>query len=300
MRQLSASLAQLETIICEKNLMSSHALRRVLGDANAVCRSASPLSAARWITALAMHANKCAKAGSLTAADQAWLRKGASFNTADGVSVALPGAYTPGAREMYCRNVYLRTGITMPAGAWVVDLGANCGLFAAWAAVAGARVIAVEAQHGFAPLIKKLAQHNGVVERVSVETAVASGVTISGSRVGLIADDAQWSATSHGDAARPCELSVPDLIAKYKMSRIGLLKMDIEGGEFAVLGADENLNWLDRVDQLALEIHPDFGDAPALIDRLVRHGFSVDLRDNLGQRQPSDSKDLEYVYCQIR
>ena len=280
--------------------MSSHAIRRALGDASAVCRSTSPMSAARWLGALAVHVNKCARAGSLTPADQAWLRKGASFNTAAGVSVTLPGSYTPGAREMYCRNVYLRTGITIPAGAWVVDLGANRGLFAAWAAVAGARVIAVEAQHGFAPLIKILAQHNGVAERVSVETAVASGVTNSGSHMGLIADDEQWAATSHGEATRPCELSMPGLIAKYKIDRIGLLKMDIEGGEFAVLGADENLNWLDRVDQLALEIHPDFGDAPALIDRLVLHGFSVDLRDNLGQRQTSHSKDLEYVYCQIR
>jgi hypothetical protein len=131
-----------------------------------------------------------------------------------------------------------------------------------------------------------------------METAVASGVTSSGSLAGLIADDAQWAATSHGEAARPSEVSVPELIAKYKMDRIGLLKMDIEGGEFAVLGADENLNWLDRVDQLALEIHPGFGDAPALIDRLVLHGFSVDLRDNVGQRQTSQSKDLEYVYCQ--
>jgi FkbM family methyltransferase len=279
--------------------MCSYAIRRALGDASAVCRSTSLMSAVRWIAGLAVHLKRCAKTGSLTPADQAWLRKGASFNTAAGVSVTLPGAYTPGAREIYCRNVYLRTGITIPVGAWVVDLGANCGLFTTWAAVAGAKVVAVEAQHGFAPLIEKLAQHNGVAKRVSVETAVASGMTNSGSHLGLIADDAQWAATSHGGAVRPCEVSMPELIAKYQIGRIGLLKMDIEGGEFAVLGADENLDWLDRVDQLTLEIHPEFGDAPELIDRLVRHGFSVDLRDNLGRRRDSHSKDLEYVYCQI-
>jgi hypothetical protein len=34
---------------------------------------------------------------------------------------------------MYCRNVYLRTGLVMPNEGWVLDLGANCGLFSAWA-----------------------------------------------------------------------------------------------------------------------------------------------------------------------
>ena len=40
---------------------------------------------------------------------------------------------------MYCRNVYLRTGLTMPATGWVIDLGANRGLFSVWAAVTGAQ-----------------------------------------------------------------------------------------------------------------------------------------------------------------
>jgi len=280
--------------------MHSYAFRRAVDDIGAVCRSTSPISAARWVAFLASHARECARTGSLIPADGAWLRRGASFNTPGGVAISLPGPYTPGAREMYCRNVYLRTGITISAGSWVVDLGANCGLFSAWAAVAGARVVAVEAQRGYGPLIGQLARHNGVSERVSVESAIAGGVRTPGSKVGLISDDQQWAAMSHGDAKRPREVSVPGLIAKYNIDRIGLLKVDIEGGEFAVFGKDEDLRWLRCVDQLAMEIHPNFGDAPALIATLEQNGFSVDLRDNAGAPQGAISKSLEYVYCVAR
>jgi predicted RNA methylase len=98
---------------------------------------------------------------------------------------------------MYCRNVYLRTGLTMPTTRWVVDLDANSGLFSVWAAVTGARVIAVEAQEGFAPLVRALAKHNGVAEALYVEIAMAGGEHLGGT-VGIVADDLRWSATSQG------------------------------------------------------------------------------------------------------
>ncbi len=82
--------------------------------------------------------------------------------------ISLPGSYTAGAREMYYRNVYLRTGFVMPRTGWVLDLGANRGLFSVWAAVAGAQAVAVEAQQGLEPEIRRLAAHNGVSDRVHV------------------------------------------------------------------------------------------------------------------------------------
>jgi FkbM family methyltransferase len=199
---------------------------------------------------------------------------------------------------MYCRNVYLRTGLTMPTRGWVVDLGANRGLFSIWAAVSGAQAVAVEAQQGFAPLIRELARHNGVAERVHVEVALASGASLSGATVGVIADDQRWSSASHGAPTRPMDVSMPQLMSKYRIDRIGLLKIDIEGGEFAVLGAEEDLRWLEQVDQVALEIHHDFGEAPSLIDRLRSHGFAIDLCDNDGDYVTPASNQLNYVYCE--
>ena len=65
-----------------------------------------------------------------------------------GAKVWLPSPYTCGAREMYCRNVYLRTGLTMPVSGWVIDLGANNGLVLVWAAITEAQVVAVKAPPG--------------------------------------------------------------------------------------------------------------------------------------------------------
>lgn len=270
---------------------------RAFADVRAVCGSASPPAAALWVTSLVARLPACARTRSLSPADQVWARSGASFRTPNGAMVSLPPAYVLGAREMYCRNVYLRTGLTMPGDGWVVDLGANRGLFSVWAAVSGASVAAVEAQQGFALLIEALAEHNCVRERIHVEVALASGTGTSGSRVGVVSDDQRWMAASHGTLDRPADLSVPQLMAACNISRIGLLKMDIEGGEFAVLAEEEDLSWLERVGQLALEVHPAFGDAPALIERLGAAGFCTSLRDNDGHQVPAGSAALAYAYC---
>jgi FkbM family methyltransferase len=211
--------------------------------------------------------------------------------------VSLPPAYTAGAREMYCRNVYLRHGMTMPTSGWVVDLGANQGLFSVWAALTGARVVAVDAQQGYAAEIRRLAAHNGVADRVHVEIAVAGGVTPAGSSAGMVADDEVWSATSHGSPTRPASMSVPQLMSAYLISRIGLLKADIEGGEFGLLAAGEDLSWLRLVDQFVLEVHPRFGDVAALARRLRRHGFVINLCDNDHREVAATSDRVNYAYC---
>jgi FkbM family methyltransferase len=271
--------------------------RRAVSDVRSVCQSARPSDAARWVASLAARLPECARSRSLSPADRTWARTGARFRTPSGAVVSLPAAYTSGAREMYCRNVYLRTGLTMPTAGWVIDLGANHGLFSVWAAVTGAHVIAVEAQQGFGPLIRDLARHNGVAARVHVEIAIASGVTASGAGAGVVADDQRWSATSHGGPARPADASVPQLMSAHQINRVGLLKMDIEGGEFAVLSADEDLGWLQRVDQFVLEVHGEFGDTTSLVGRLRSRGFAIELRDNDGGEVAVASGNVDYAYC---
>jgi FkbM family methyltransferase len=268
-----------------------------VADILSVCQHARPVSAARWLASLAAHSSECRSTRSLVPADRIWARTGARFQPPGEVVISLPAVYTAGAREMYCRNVYLRTGCTMPRMGWAVDLGANRGLFSVWAAVAGAQTVAVEAQEGFGPEILRLAAHNGVSDRVHVEIAIVGGVVRAGALAGVVADDRHWAATSHGAPQRPAGVSIPQLMSAYRIDTIGLLKMDIEGGEFAVFGGDEDLRWLDRVDQMVMEVHPGFGDTAALVGRLRQHGFAVDLRDNMGGRVAASSDRLEYAYC---
>jgi FkbM family methyltransferase len=266
-------------------------------DLTSVFQHASPMAAARWAAALIAHLPECAKNRSLRPADRSWEVAGAKFRTSTGATVTLPGSYTAGAREMFCRNVYLRTGLVMPSDGWVIDLGANRGLFSVWAALSGARSVSVEAQSGFGDEIRRLAVHNGVDDRVNVEVAIASGVKTSGAAVGKLADDRVWSETSHGGPTRPADTSVPELLSRYGIDRVGLLKIDIEGGEFAVLGVHEDLHWLQQVDQLAIELHDGHGDVVTLIDRLRCEGLTVDLRDDFGDRAAATSKSAAYAYC---
>jgi FkbM family methyltransferase len=270
--------------------------RRAAADILSVCRHARPASAARWLTSFAVHIAECQSKRSLVPADRIWVHTGARFQPPGGAVIALPGAYTAGAREMYCRNVYMRTGFVMPRTGWVLDLGANRGLFSVWAALAGAQVVAVEAQQGFGPDIKRLAAHNGVGDRVNVEIALAGGTIRAGATAGVVADDKRWAATSHGAAQRPADISVPKVMSAYQIGRIGLMKVDIEGGEFAVFSDEEDLSWLDQVDQVVMEVHGDFGDAAALVDRLSQCGFAADLRDNGGTRVSATSSRLDYAY----
>lgn len=276
--------------------MNTQVPRRVISDVRAVCGVASPRSATRWLGSLITHFPECVRTRSLVPADRAWTDGGASFRTRTGI-VALPDRYTRGAREIYCRNVYLRTGLTLPSDGWVLDLGANHGLFSTWAAVSGAQVIAVEAQPGFARVIKELAAHNGVADRVHVETAMVTGSAARGETVGVLADDRQWQDATYGGGRRPEDVSIPQLMSTYLIDRIAMLKMDIEGGEFSVFAADEDVSWLDAVDQLAMEVHPQFGDPLAMIDRLQDSGFKVALSDNDGHRVTAMSAGLTYAYC---
>jgi FkbM family methyltransferase len=197
---------------------------------------------------------------------------------------------------MYCRDVYLRTGLTMPTKGWVIDLGANMGLFAVWAARNGASVLAVEAQEGFAPEIRRLAAYNQVSSQVHVEIAVAGGAGTPGSARGDVADDHIWAITSHGGRERPADRSIPDLMAEHGIERVGLMKMDIEGGEFAVLADAEDLTWLTGVDQLAVELHGQHGDTAALIGRLYEQGFTGEIRDNAGAYAHPASETATYGY----
>jgi FkbM family methyltransferase len=56
----------------------------------------------------------------------------------------------------------------------------------------------------------------------------------------------------HGDI---CAVSVSDLLAKYKLPRIDLLKIDIEGSEKTIFQSPETASWLGSVEMILIETH---------------------------------------------
>lgn len=70
-------------------------------------------------------------------------------------------------------------------------------------------------------------------------------------------------------------VSIETILERVGWSRIGLLKVDVEGHERALFGS--RCEWLNRVDNICIECHGDFGEAD--LRRLAeRFSFSTPTR----------------------
>lgn len=161
----------------------------------------------------------------------------------------------------------------------VLDCGANAG----YASVVflnrfpNCRVIAVEPDpETFKILARNLAPYGD--RAVALNAAVWSHKT----RLSLgndHADGEAWARQTRdrgGDGDGDVEaLAVPDLIAVANASRVGLLKVDIEGAEAVVFAGSPV--WLEQVDVVVAELHGHqdaFGDTEKpFYDAIAQHGF---------------------------
>jgi FkbM family methyltransferase len=182
-------------------------------------------------------------------------------------------------RELYARGIYFPEPAFLPqSGDKVIDLGANTGLFSLLCAGLGADVLAVEAQSGFKSLAHDNWAANGVLHRIKFVSALVGATT------GVFASEVARSGASHW-LDEPIELSMNDLLEMFPISAspgvdnakpdIHLLKVDIEGSEFALF--EEDLTWLRRVSYISMEVHPEFGDAIALQEIIEKEGFVCKL-----------------------
>jgi len=272
-------------------------LPRLRQDVGGVARTVDPGTLARWVVGLAVKSPEIVRSGGLVAADRVVGDRVVRITVPSGQVALIPGRSFSAAREIYCRNVYLRRGLEVPAGGWVVDLGANQGMFSTLAAVMGAQVVAVEAQPNFADEIAALAARNRVEDRMHVVTALIKSNRSDIAATGVLTDEERWSTATHTDGSAPVELGMNDLLAKFGIDRIALLKIDIEGGEFSLLDPADDLGWLDRVDQIAMEVHPTFGAVPELVELYRSRGFRVEQTDNDGVTVPASDPSVSYVYA---
>lgn len=186
------------------------------------------------------------------------------------------GTFTFGiVREMYIRNCYLRLGVSQAAknARTVLDLGANRGAFSVMMARQARLVIAVE----FNPLFNEAIAHNMAVNgftNYEIETAFIGG--------GGQCDD-----------GKTCRTTLPDLLRKHNIESVDLLKMDIEGSEFALFRSPE---WLSCVSALCMEVHPKYGDPQEIITALERQNFIFVVADS--EFHPVQNlKQAEFIYA---
>lgn len=160
----------------------------------------------------------------------------------------------------------------------IVDAGANIGMFSVWAArrLPESRILALEP---FSETFAKL-QHNLQINQLGcrvqpVQLALAAQ---SGERLMPVVGESQRRSLIAVDLETDCEkavkvpaVTIADLMDRYKLRQIDLLKMDIEGSEWEVLLSTpvSVLHSVRRIQFEYHEIHARFGYATK--DTLFAH-----------------------------
>ena len=161
-------------------------------------------------------------------------------------------------REMYAGNIYLAPFAPDLRVETAVDLGANRGLFSVLAAVVleARTIVGIEPSAYYEPVFACLVRANRL-EGCGLHRITAFGASMPG-------------------AGR---VTLEEVMARFGMDRIGFLKCDIEGGEFDIFL--NNNRFLERVDNIAMELHSIQGDSGKLLPVLEAHGFGVRVMDQM-------------------
>lgn len=263
-------------------------LRTLADEMLAVRRMAGGAAAARYGVEVFRKRRAIFRTRTLEPADEAMRARRWTFRVGPH-DIELDGRYWSGAREMYGRRVYLPSPeFTIRPGDRVVDLGANAGLFTLLAAAHGAMVLAVEAQSGFVPEIEHNLASNHLLDRAIIINALV------GAGRGTFSDPSDVLSGSHGRIVPPV-VELDSLLKDHGFDFVDLLKIDIEGSEFALFQGD--VPWLDRVRRIAMEVHPLFGEIRGLAGLLRARGFRVRTTDERGFETEQLSQRAGYLYA---
>lgn len=171
-----------------------------------------------------------------------------------------------GIREVFLDETYRLPEWCRPRT--IVDLGANIGLTSLWYArrYPISKIVAVEP----VPANAELLRSNLSVNRIpSIVIEAAVGPREGRSSFQLDRSSNMGHLGGNGNLEVKV-VSMPEVIARIG-STIDLLKMDIEGGEQALL-TEGDLAWLDQVDTIIAEFHP-MVDYVRLTETIARKGF---------------------------
>lgn len=175
-------------------------------------------------------------------------------------------------REVWFEEAY-RLPFDYPSGT-LLDLGANIGLTSVWLAKKYSieRVIAVEPDFSNALLVRWNLELNAIKNEV-LEAAI-------GPHEGI----ARFESSQVSNLGRLSENGVPvamitvdSILEESACSRLGLVKIDIEGGEQQLF--DGPLDWLDHINAIIIELHPPLVDCSRIIKAIESHDFTY-IRSN--------------------
>jgi FkbM family methyltransferase len=199
--------------------------------------------------------------------------------------------------EVFQKKIYEHPGFDLHESDVVVDIGANVGVFALWAApqVPQGRVICVEPSRAIDCLELSLEPNNLTHVRIlrhaigrsegSVELVDYPGQRVINHSAEfplpriqrIIRWIFQQPSCPPQKIVYPCR-SLDEVFSDAQLQRIHFLKVDCEGGEFEMFEHCSN-EALQRVDRMVVEFHEYLAahDHRHMVKRLVANGFTVQV-----------------------
>lgn len=162
----------------------------------------------------------------------------------------------------------------------IIDAGANVGYSSAYllSQFPDARVIAIEPDPGNFSMLQRNLKPFGD-RAITLQAALWSEPTTLDFRDETAEAWAFEVGEAGADGGNVQAIDMPHLVQTYGLTRIDLLKIDIEGAEEAVFSAQE-LGWLDIVDNIVIELHGD--ERRDIFMRAIAHrGYALSECDEL-------------------
>jgi FkbM family methyltransferase len=176
--------------------------------------------------------------------------------------------------EMFWHRVYELPGPVMHDAKTIVDLGSNIGMSALFFLdrCPQAHIICLEPEPGNFRLLQKNLELQILKGRVTVlPLAIDTNEGTASMEAASLKYNSRLIPVKPGlEQVRTTTLNT--LVKDYRLKKIDILKMDIEGTEARIFAAD--LNWLDRVENIVIEFHSEEGRLTCL-KKLVAKGFSM-------------------------
>jgi FkbM family methyltransferase len=193
-------------------------------------------------------------------------------------------------RELILDRVYERCGLSLAdCTGTVVDAGAHVGVFSLRAARWARRVVSIEADPVNLAVLELNLQRNAVTNVAARGAALwhepSADLLVTTSHHsggGVVVAAGERRPDGPAASPRPGRTPIPAVTLDQLVEEVGpidLLKLDVEGAEFEVLGRSRRL---DQVRRIAGEVHLDDEHderLATLTGRLRRAGFDVDVVD---------------------
>ena len=178
-------------------------------------------------------------------------------------------------REIYIRDCYFKwhpPSIYTKART-VIDLGANRGALSTLMTTQAKFILSVDCGEQYAPITRHNMSRNNYTNYAIETVLVGAGGTLAGS-----------------DAPR---ITMDELFRRHEIESVDLIKMDIEGSEFALF---ESADWLKRVNAISMEVHPLHGAPHTILNIINQYGFTYAIADENLQRI-DDAREASFIYA---